>query len=169
MTANTNNSSTGIIPAVVAHIKETVLTKSVGFYVAAVAWLLTLIHTITYASGVPGDIYSGSVVGVGVTAIILFPLLSLSKKTSPVAPIVLMICDFMALMCMAGADGIIDYMSTQFFDGFSVGKIFTLPFGVWFSALSFIVSFIIASVAMYLPQQKKSAPAVIITEEKTNE
>ena len=169
MTANTNNSSTGIISAVVAHIKETVLTKSVGFYVAAVAWLLTLIHTITYASGVPGDIYSGSVVGVGVTAIILFPLLSLSKKTSPVAPIVLMICDFMALMCMAGADGIIDYMSTQFFDGFSVGKIFTLPFGVWFSALSFFVSFIIASVAMYLPQQKKSAPAVIITEEKTNE
>lgn len=152
----TSNSHSGDARGILGGIKQTILNKGAGFYVGAAAWLLTLIHTITY-SGVSGDIYSGAVIAAGVVGIILFPALSLFKRTSGLAPIVLMICDFMCLMCAAGADGIIDYLSTQFFDGFSAAKIFSLPFAVWFSVLSFVISFILASVAIYLPQAKKNA------------
>lgn len=139
-------------------IKSAALSKAAGFYVGAAAWLLTLVHTITYST-IPGDISNPAVIAVGVVGIILFPLLSLFKKTSVLAPIALMICDFMALMCTAGADGIIDYLSTQFFNGVTLEAIFSLPFGLWFSAISFIVSFILSSVAIYLPQQKREKVA----------
>ena len=156
---NGNRDIKSIATAAGGEIKSAVLTKGAGFYVGAAAWLLTLIHTITYST-VPDDIFNPAVIAVGVVGLILFPAFSLFKKTSVFAPIALMICDFMALMCMAGADGIVDYLSTQLFNGVSLEAIFSLPFGVWFSALSFVVSFILSSVAIYLPQQKKEQSAV---------
>ncbi len=159
MTGNTQNDrSKGTLAFLAEGLKRNFMQKSAGFYVGAAAWLLTFIHTIVYSS-VPGEIFSTGVIAAGVVGIILFPALSLFKRTSSLAPVALMVCDFMCLMCAAGADGIIDYLSTQFFDGFSLAKIFALPFPVWFSVLSFVVSFIAASVAIYLPQYKKEKPA----------
>ena len=160
---NGNRDIKSIATAAGGEIKSAVLTKGAGFYVGAAAWLLTLIHTITYST-VPDDIFNPAVIAVGVVGLILFPAFSLFKKTSVFAPIALMICDFMALMGMASADGIIDYLSTQFFNGVTLEAIFSLPFGLWFSALSFVVSFILSSVAIYLPQQKKAPVAAAVAE-----
>lgn len=149
-------------------VKDYVLERGAGFWVGLVAWVLTFVHTIT-CSGISHDIFAPATIGVGVAGIILFPLLSLFKKTSSLAPVALMICDFLCLTCAAGADGIIDYLATQFFDGISLQKIFNLPFSVWFSVLSFVVSFILASVAIYLPQLKKKRVGTAVQAEGENE
>jgi hypothetical protein len=70
-----------------------------------------------------------------------------------------MISSFLCITAFIKAEGIIDYLSTQFFDGFSMEKLFSLPFPVWFSMFSFVLSFIIASVAIYLPQNRTKVNA----------
>ena len=54
------------------------------------------------------------------------------------------------------ADGILDYLSTAFFSGFSFEAFFSLEVPVYLSILFFIVSFILSSIAMYLPQTRKT-------------
>ena len=138
-------------------IEITIKTKWIGFYAAAVAWVLTFIQMITYSQigGIEETLFSAGVIVSCVIGMILFLLLSLFRKTSPIAPIVLMICDLLCLMFFVGAEGFQDYFSTQFFDGFSMGKLFSLGAPVWFSMLSFILSFVISSVAIYLPQNRR--------------
>ncbi len=144
-------------------IKETVLTKSYGCYVALAAWLLTLIQIITYGF-VSVELFHSGVIVSSVLGVIFFIILSLFRKTSPLAPVILMVCDIVALLSFASADGIVDVFSTLFFDGFSLGKLFTLPTAEWMSIFSFVLSFLISSVAVYLPQNKKTT-----VKEKTKE
>lgn len=135
-------------------IKETVLTKTYGCYVALVAWLLTFIQSITY-NFVSVELFNSGVIVASVCGVILFIVFSLFRKTSTLATVILMACDACALFAFATADGIVDVFSTLFFDGFSLGKLFNLPTAEWVSLFSFVLSFIIASVAVYLPQNKK--------------
>ncbi|MCI9518389.1 MAG: hypothetical protein HFK08_03910 [Clostridia bacterium] len=137
-------------------IKQCVISKSYGCFVALAACALTLAQTFAYPF-VSGELFSAGVIVSSVLGVVLFAALSLFRKTSSLAPIALMICDFLALIFFAGADGIVDVFSTLFFDGFSIGKIFRLPVAEWFCLLSFILSFVISSVAVYLPQNKKEA------------
>ena len=83
-------------------------------------------------------------------------VLAFFRKTRTLAPITLMIVDFLSLMFFAQADGLIDYLSTAFFSGVSLEAIFKLPVPVWLSVFCFIISFIVSSVAMYLSWNKKS-------------
>lgn len=139
---------------VIAKIKQTVTSKSYGCYVALAALVLLIMQTIIYPF-VEDSLFSAGVIVSSVLGILLFAGLSLFKETSRLGAVALMICSFCALISFAAADGIVDVFSTLFFDGFSIGKIFTLPFAEWFCLLSFIFSFITASVAVYLPQNKK--------------
>lgn len=148
------NKSMSFLNSVGNEIKETVLTKTYGCYVALVAWLLTFIQSITY-NFVSVELFNSGVIVASVCGVILFIVFSLFRKTSTLAPVILMACDACALFAFATADGIVDVFSTLFFDGFSLGKLFTLPTAVWMSLFSFVLSFIIASVAVYLPQNKK--------------
>ena len=133
-------------------IKQCVISKSYGCFVALAACALTLAQTFAYPF-VSGELFSAGVIVSSVLGVVLFAALSLFRKTSSLAPIALMICDFLALIFFAGAD----VFATLFFDGFSIGKIFRLPVAEWFCLLSFILSFVISSVAVYLPQNKKEA------------
>ena len=148
------NKSMSFLNSVGNEIKETVLTKTYGCYVALVAWLLTFIQSITY-NFVSVELFNSGVIVASVCGVILFIVFSLFRKTSTLAPVILMACDACALFAFASAGGIVDVFSTLFFDGFSLGKLFTLPTAEWVSLFSFVLSFIIASVAMYLPQNKK--------------
>ena len=135
-------------------IKQTVLKKQYGFYVALAAWVLTIAYTISYA-GAPDAVYNSGVVVSGVSGILLFVALSLFRKTSQLAPLVLMVCSLLSVVGFVGADGAIDYLTTEFFDGFSMDRFLSLPASVWFSLIAFILSFVIASAAMYMPQNKQ--------------
>lgn len=145
---------------IIDEIKITIKTKWIGCFVALAAWLLTFIHMITYSQigKIDEGLFSAGVIVSCVIGLIAFAALSLFRKTSQLAPAALMICDLMCLMFFVGAENFQDYFSTQFFDGFSMGKLFSLGAPVWFSMFSFIISFIVASVAMYLPQNRKTKP-----------
>lgn len=139
-------------------IKQSLLTKWIGFYVALAAFILTMAHTFAY-SAISKTIYNNQVIIFSVLGILAFALFSLYRRTSLLAPISLMISSFLCITAFIKAEGIIDYLSTQFFDGFSMEKLFSLPFPVWFSMFSFVLSFIIASVAIYLPQNRTKVNA----------
>lgn len=136
---------------------ERLKEKNFGFYVACAAWLLTFIHMITYSQiGKVGEgLFSIGVIISCVIGLVAFVVLAWFKETSRLAPVALMVCDLLCLMFFVKADNFQDFFSTQFFDGFSIGKVFSLGVPLWFSLFSFIISFIIASAAIYMPQERK--------------
>lgn len=126
-----------------------------GFYVFIAALLITFIQTIVYQFIEP-TIYNSAVIVTGWIGFFVALVLAFFRKTRTLAPITLMIVDFLSLMFFAQADGLIDYLSTAFFSGVSLEAIFKLPVPVWLSVFCFIISFIVSSVAMYLSWNKKS-------------
>lgn len=143
---------------IIDEIKITIKTKWIGCFVALAAWLLTFIHMITYSQigKVEEGLFSAGVIVSCVIGLIAFAALSLFRKTSQLAPVALMICNLLCVMFFAGSSNFQDFFSTKFFNGFSFGTLFSLGVPVWFSLLSFLLSFVIASVAMYLPQNRKT-------------
>ena len=91
-----------------------------------------------------------------IIGIILFVILSIFKFTSSLAPVSLLVCGFLSLIFIAQAEGFIDYFSTQFFEGVSLDVILKLPVPVLITVLSIVLTFIISSVSMYLPQVEKN-------------
>lgn len=132
-------------------IKHTVLNKWLDCFVGLAAVALTLAQLIAYCC-MPADLFNYRIVIYCVVGIVLFLLLSLFKQTSPLAPIVLMVFDFMCIAAFANTDGMIDYVTTQLFDGFSLSA---LPAAFVTSVLLFVMSFAVSSVAMYLPKSRK--------------
>lgn len=135
-------------------VKESITTKSAGFYVGAVGAVFALVQVFAFI-GVDEALYSAGVIPLAVVGVVLFCLLSLLRVTSGIAPVALMLFDFLSFCAFAKGEGLIDYFSTQFFDGVSLAKILSLGFSVYGSILFMVLSFIAASVAVYLPQNKK--------------
>lgn len=153
-----DNEKKGFFASLRSEIVESIKTKWIGSFVAAAAWVLTLAQMISYATLLSAGLSQLFHVGViicCVIGLIAFPALSLFRSTSRLAPIVLMVCDLLCLLFFVSSGGFLDYFSTEFFSGFSLPAFFALPAGVWFSMLSIILSFVISSVAMYLPQNRK--------------
>ena len=136
-----------------AAVRDSVATKSAGFYVGVVGAVFAAVQVFAYI-GVDEALYSSGVIPLAVTGIALFCLLSLLRVTSGIAPVALMLFDFLSFCAFAKGEGLIDYFSTQFFDGVSLSKILSLGFSVYGSILFMVLSFVAASVAMYLPQNK---------------
>ncbi len=128
--------------------------KNVGFYISLLAWILTLAHMFVYR-GIAEELYSAKVFYFALAGVVAFVVLSLFSRTSELAPIALMVCNFMCIVSFAAQDGVVDYFSTQFFDGFSIEAVFKLPVSVWFSLLAFVAAFILSSLAMYIPQVRR--------------
>lgn len=129
-------------------------TKSFGFYTSVAAFLATLILLFTYPN-VPQQCFNSIVILITVLGVILYVLFSQFRQTSVYGSLVLMIVDFCSLMAMVNADGFIDYISTAFFSGVSLKAIFALPVSLWLSTLMMVLGFLIASVSLYMPQNKK--------------
>lgn len=134
------------------HIKQCVLSKWIGCFVALAAVLLSLIQVITYAF-VEAQDQSTSAIVFCVLAIVVFLVLSLFTPTSPLAPVALTLFDFLALLGFVNK--IADYFSTAFFSGFSIKAFFGLPAEYWLSTLLFIITLIVACVSVFLPQNKQ--------------
>ncbi len=113
----------------------------------AQAWIYTY---------VPTDLFNLQVCLFAILGVGLFCVLMLFKKTAVLAPISLMCCDFLCVCAFAKAEGLIDYLSTAFFSGFSFEAFFNLDTFVWVTVLLFVLSFIFSSIAMYIPPFRKS-------------
>lgn len=138
--------------AIGKEIKECILTKWIGCFIALVAVVLSIVQAITY-SGVAEQDFNSVAVICSVLGAVLFLILSLFRQTSSLAPVVLMVCDLVALLAFGSA--IVDYFTTEFFDGFSLGKLMEREAAYSFSTLSFVISFVVSSVAVYVPQNRK--------------
>lgn len=141
-----------------SEITENLKGKRSGCFVGLVACVLTIVLAFVYAN-VSRGIYNGAVIGYAVAGALLFLVLSLFRQTSQIAAVLLMTFDFLCLIGLAMSEGLVDYFSTQFFEGFSVAKFFELPAADWASILLIVLSLVLSSVAMYLPQNRKRAPA----------
>ncbi len=137
------------------HIYDFLRYKNVGYFFGLLAFLLTIAQGIVYMY-VPDSIFNIQVVFLCLVGAGLFHLFSLFPKTAVLGPVFLMVCDFLCICAFASADGIIDYLSTAFFSGFSFEALFSLDQPVYLSIIFFIVSFILSSIAMYLPQTRRT-------------
>lgn len=137
-------------------IKRSYKTKASGAYVSAAAAVMMIVYAIA-SSGLDKSIFNSAIVVFAVIGILLFAALSVFTFTSKLGATMLMLFSFLSFCAFVKADGFIDYFSTQFFDGFSLSKIFDLgaPTVIFFVGL--ILSFILASVGMYLPQNNEKA------------
>ena len=136
------------------NIKENFTTKRYGFYVGLASFVLMIALVCIYA-GIDKTLFNSNVILFAVLGIVLYVICSLFKQTATLSQVVLMIFSFLTFCAFASTDGMVDYLSTQFFDGISFEKIFILNFNFLFSAILMLVSFIVSSVAMYMPQNKK--------------
>ncbi|HBE98839.1 MAG TPA: hypothetical protein DDW18_02185 [Firmicutes bacterium] len=136
--------------------------KRAGFYLCALTAVLMILQAAVYSMA-PSEVFNSLGVTLSVVGIVLFVVFSFSvKQLEILAPVSLMVINFSCLVAYAKADDLLDYFSTQFFSGFSLKTLFSLPIGVWLPIILFLANFIFSSVAMYLPQSKKES------EEKAN-
>lgn len=136
------------------NIKENFTTKRFGFYVGLAAFILMIALLIVY-SGIDKTLFNSNVILFVVLGIVLYIVLSVFKQTALLAQVSLMVFSFLSFCAFASTDGMVDYLSTQFFDGISFAKLMSLDSNFLFSALLMLLTFIVASVAMYMPQNKK--------------
>lgn len=137
------------------NIKENFTTKRFGFYVGLAAFILMIALLIAY-SGIDKTLFNSNVILFVVLGIVLYIVFSVFKQTALLAQVSLMVFSFLSFCAFASTDGMVDYLSTQFFDGISFAKLMSLDSNFLFSALLMLLTFIVASVAMYMPQNKKS-------------
>ena len=113
----------------------------------AQAWIYTY---------VPTDLFNFQVCLLAILGVGIYAICLTFKKTVLLAPIGLMCCDFLCICAFAKAEGLIDYLSTAFFSGFSFEAFFALDTYVWVTVLLFVISFILSSITMYIPPFRKN-------------
>lgn len=160
------NKSVSFLNAVGKNIVDCICTKWIGCFVALAAVVLSIAQAIAY-SGVNEQDFNSLAVVLSVLGAVFFIILSLFKQTSPLAPIALVICDFVALLVFASS--LIDFFSTAFFGGFSFGALFAQPLAYSFSTILFVLSFVVSSVAMWIPQNRKDNGASVEIKEGNDE
>lgn len=139
---------------VVGYFKNLFLSKTISFYLSLGCAILLLIQVFVYPS-VPQDLFSNKVVVVSLVGSLAFVVLNLHSFTTKISHIAIFVCSFLAIIFFVQSDGFIDYFSTQFFGGFSLTILFSLPGAIIFTFIASLVSFIVSSVSFYLPQEKK--------------
>ena len=145
-------------------IKRSYKTKASGAYVSTAAVLMTILYAIASA-GLDKSIFTPSIVIFAIIGIILYAALSVFSFTSKLGATMLMLFSFLSFCAFVKADGFIDYFSTQFFDGFSLSKIFGLGAPTVLFFVGLILSFVLASVGMYLPQNKEKKEETLSLED----
>lgn len=133
-------------------IKETITSKWLDSFVGAGAALLSFISFIAYFF-MPNDLQNATVIAFCFVGFLLFLILSLFRQTSVLAPVSVMVFDLLAIVAIVNTDGMIDYITTQMFDGLDLSA---LAPALVASIICLILSFILSSVAMYLPKKRKT-------------
>lgn len=135
-------------------IKKNVFTKWVGFAIGFIAVILAIAQAAVYG-GIGEGNYVASVVTFSILGAVLFLVLSVFKQTSSLAPLVLFLFEFLALLAFINSvftTGLLDTITTDLFDGdFSV--LTQKVYGK--SAILMIVTIILSAVAVYVPQNSE--------------
>lgn len=134
-------------------IKDNFLTKTYGFYVSLTSFIIMILIACIYC-GIDPTLYNSNVMLYVILGICLFIVFSIFKETALLSQVSVVVFSFLSFCAFANTDGLIDYVSTQFFDGFTLTKLFALEYHFWLSIVLILLAFIVSSVALYMPQNK---------------
>lgn len=134
-------------------IKDNFLTKTYGFYVGLTSFIIMILIACIYC-GIDPTLYNSNVMLYVILGICLFIVFSIFKETALLSQVSVVVFSFLSFCAFANTDGLIDYVSTQFFDGFTLTKLFALEYHFWLSIVLILLAFIVSSVALYMPQNK---------------
>lgn len=134
-------------------IKDNFLTKTYGFYVGLTSFVIMILIACIYC-GIDPTLYNSNVMLYVILGICLFILFSIFKETALLSQVSVVVFSFLSFCAFVNTDGLIDYVSTQFFDGFTLTKLFALEYHFWLSIVLILLAFIVSSVALYMPQNK---------------
>ena len=134
-------------------IKDNFLTKTYGFYVSLASFIIMILIACIYC-GIDPTLYNSNVMLYAILGICLFVVFSIFKETALLSQVSIVAFSFLSFCAFANTDGLIDYVSTQFFDGFTLTKLFALDYHFWLSIVLILLAFFVSSVALYMPQNK---------------
>lgn len=141
-----------------AHIKQNILTKSIGCFVAAGAALLSLIVAIVYGCGYADSVYYNAwVIVLPVLGAAAFIGLSLFGCTTPFAAAALFVFDFAGLLVYVNA--VYMYLSEVFYGGINAQSLAALSPAFVVCTVIFLVCVVASNVAIYLKQNKRAETA----------
>lgn len=135
------------------NIKDNLQTKTYGFYVGLASLTIMILLAFIYG-GIEKTLFNSDVMLYAILGICLFVVFSIFKETALLSQVSIVVFSFLSFCAFANTDGMIDYVSTQFFDGFSMAKLFALDYHFWLSIILILLAFIVSSVALYMPQNK---------------
>lgn len=157
--------SGGFANAAISGLKQTMTTKRAGFYVGAVSAVAAIIQGALYGAYYSQTgFYDKTAVVLSIVGGVLFLLLSLTHYSSPFAPVVLWATNFASLLLFINA--IYMYLSDVFYGGVNATTIAALSTEFVVCMLLFLLSTIIANVAVYLRQNAKPQAAEGVTNEE---
>ena len=129
-----------------------ICTKWVGFAIGFIAVILTVVQAAVY-SGIEPNFYSANIITYSVLAVVAFLVLSVFRQTSPLAPLIMFVFNFLALLAFVSSvftTDLLDEITTAMFGGFSLGALLKETYGQ--SAVLIIISMLLSAVAIYVPQ-----------------
>lgn len=126
--------------------------KKVGFYFSLASIITLVAGALSYTNGFTGNLLEynngGAVMTPALIGIGVFAVLLLLKPTSGYAPIALWVGSFASLL--AYVNNIYMYFTGVFYNGVSAEAFALIDPVVITSTLLFVVSFVLANVAMYM-------------------
>lgn len=134
-------------------IKNTLLHKKVGFFVGLASLVMAIAAMIVYAVSYGSTAYyDGVAVGLCATGAVLFVLASLSHYSSPFASVVLAAGSFAGFLLFINATYM--YLADVFYGGINATSFAALSKEYIACFLLFLLSAIVANVAVYMKQDK---------------
>ena len=130
--------------------------KRIGFYLSAASVATLIVAVVSYLNGFTGvllEYNSPSVIWIAAAAIGAFILLLIFDFTANVAPVVLWAGSFATFL--AYVSNIYMYFTGIFYNGVSAEAFQLIDPAVMTSTVLFLVSFVVANVAMYMNHSEK--------------
>lgn len=130
-------------------------TKWIGFAIGLIAVIITIAQAGVY-SGIEERLYADGIITFSVLAIVAFLVLSVFKQTSSLAPLMLFLFNFLALLAFVSSvftTGLLDEVTTEMFGGGGIGALLKQTYGI--SAVLIVVSMVLSAVAIYVPQNSE--------------
>lgn len=125
--------------------------RRIGFYVSAASIVTLLAAVISYTSGFTGvllEYNSSNVYTISLLSIAAFAVLLLIEFTSSLAPVALWIGSFATFLVYI--NNIYMYFTGIFYNGVSAEAFQLIDPVVMTSTILFVISFVVANVAMYM-------------------
>ena len=142
-----------MVEKIMTTVKEFFRTRTVAFYVAAAAAVLSVILSIVYAACYSGTSYmSWGAFALTLIAGIAFFALAAFKQTEPFAALVLGVLNFIAFILFI--HDVYMYFTTIFYGGFSAALLGDIDPAFYACTVLYLIIIVASNVCVYLKSSK---------------